>query len=965
MNTEELPRGTVSFLFTDVEGSTALWQQDPGAMKGMLARHHEVLRQAIEGQGGYVFQIVGDAFCAAFATAPQALAAAIAAQRALSQAEWGGRSPLRVRMALHTGAADVRPSDYTAGEYASGLTLSRTARLLSAGHGGQILLSLPTHELVRDSLPADVSLRDLGEHRLKDLIRPEHVFQVVTPDLPADFAPLKTLGSLPNNLPLQLTSFVGRDQEIGAVKGMVKQARLVTLTGPGGSGKTRLALQVASDLVDEYADGVWLVDLSALSDPSLVPQAIATALGVREDGGRPLLDVVADFASRRQLLVVLDNCEHLVEACAHAADRLLRAAPGLRIIATSREALAIAGERLFPVPGLSLPDARQIPPFESLARCEAVRLFADRALAVQSDFAVTCANAPAVAQICRRLDGIPLAIELAAARAGVMSVQQIAARLDDRFRLLTGASRTSLPRQRTLRALIDWSWDLLTAPERDVLSRLAVFAGGWALDAAEPVCAGEGIDSAEVLDLLSRLVSKSLVTVGPGQAGETRYGLLETIRQYALEKLEQAGDGPLTRDRHLACFLCLAEQAEVELHRRDQERWLDRLEAENDNLRAALEWAIATRPPAALSMSAALVEFWDIRGYLREGLHWVRRSLEATRDLSPTPARVKALHGAAWFCGRQGLLDEFEASLEESLEMARQIGDRRGIALALRSMGALREGFQGRPDEAEAFYAESLRVARELGDALSIGQALGPQAARALRQQDYAQAEQLYNESLCRFRQLGDQREVAGALWNLAEVALAREDHGSAEALAGESLALYRELGDKHGVATALRTLGQATHPQGGAAALQVIYEESCRLFRELNDPGCLAYALVTGGRAILAAGDASLARDMIREGLALAQEVNDPEAMPLALQGAAELLLAAARPECAAVVLGAAEAYRQAVHAALTMREQAIHDRTAAVSRAQLGDKAFAQAWARGRSMTVARAAAYALESA
>ncbi len=452
-----LPTGIVTFLFTDIEGSTRLWEDFPEAMRSALARHDALLQEAIEQHNGHVFKTVGDAFCAAFVSAQEALEAALEAQIALQNPQFtlAENRTLRVRMALHAGPAEERAGDYF------GPTLNRIARLLATGHGGQVLLSQTVEALARNALPAGAGLKDLGRHRLKDLQQPEQVFQLLHPALPADFPKLKSLNPQQNNLPQQLTSFVGRETEIAAVERLLADARLLTLTGPGGAGKTRLALQVAAETVDQYPDGVWLVELAPLSDPALVPQEIASALDIREEAGRALAQTLVEQLSARQLLLVLDNCEHLVEACAQLADRLTRACPQLKILASSRERLGVAGEITYAVPSLSLPTCDPIPPLETLLQYEAVRLFVERASAVLPGFVPTPANAPALVQICRRLDGIPLAIELAAARVKVLPVEQIARRLDDRFRLLTGGSRTALPHHQTLRATIDWSYNLL------------------------------------------------------------------------------------------------------------------------------------------------------------------------------------------------------------------------------------------------------------------------------------------------------------------------------------------------------------------------------------------------------------------------------------------------------------------------------------------------------------------------
>ncbi|MGH2352814.1 MAG: ATP-binding protein, partial [Chloroflexota bacterium] len=504
--------------------------------------------------------------------------------------------------ALHTGEAELRDGDYY------GSAVNRAARLRAIAHGGQALLSQATYDLARDALPAGTRLRDLGEHRLSDLARPERVFQLIVTGVPDTFPLLRSLDMLPHNLPLQLTSFVGRERELPAVRDLLAEHRLVTLTGPGGTGKTRLALQVAADVLPAYPDGVWLVALAALADPALVPHAVAQAVGVREEPGRPLLGTLADALRPKRLLLVLDNCEHLLDACAHLADALLRACPHLRVLATGREALGIAGETAWRVPSLGLPDARHLPPVEVLSQYEAVRLFIDRALAVQPGFRVTNQNALAVVQVCARLDGIPLAIELAAARVRVLPVEQLLVRLEDRFRLLSGGSRTALERHQTLRAAVDWSYDLLTEPENAVFARLAVFAGGFTLDAAEAVCAGDGIEAVEVLDLLTHLVDKSLAVVDEQPDGTARYRLLETLRHYAREKLAAREEADTVRAQHATHYLALAEQADPELRGPRGAGWLDRLRRDLDNMREALAWAEAGgEAELGLRLAAALL----------------------------------------------------------------------------------------------------------------------------------------------------------------------------------------------------------------------------------------------------------------------------------------------------------------------------------------------------------------------
>src|ERR671911_12211 len=499
--------GPLTFLFTDVEGSTSLWERNSEAMSEALSRHDEILRAAIEAHDGRVFKTVGDAFHATFSTAPDALEAALEAQRALLCEEWPETGPLRVRMALHTGTAEERDADYF------GPSLNRVARLLSAGHGGQILISLATEELVRDELPEETGLRDLGERRLKDLSRPERVFQITSSSLPSEFPPLKTLDSRRNNLPAQPTVLVGRERELDVVLALLRSpnnVRLLTLTGPGGTGKTRLGLQAAAELTDEFEDGVFFVALAAIADPTLVAPAIMRTLGLTESGNRPAEELLEGYLRDKQVLLVLDNFEQVLES-APLLDALILAAPGLKVLATSRTPLRLYGEHEFPVPPLSLPDTASVPPLESLTRYEAVRLFVDRARAIRPDFSLTEENAPAVIEICMRLDGLPLAIELAAARIKLLPPQAMLSRLDNRLKLLTGGARNLPERQRTLRSAIAWSYEMLDAGEETLFARLAVFSGGSTLEGIEAVCDAQGDLPVDALEGVSSLLDKSLV----------------------------------------------------------------------------------------------------------------------------------------------------------------------------------------------------------------------------------------------------------------------------------------------------------------------------------------------------------------------------------------------------------------------------------------------------------------------
>lgn len=955
-----IPTGTVTFFFTDIEGSTTLWERYPDAMKAALARHDALLRRAIEGQGGYVFKTVGDAFCAAFATAPEALTAALTAQRLLYAEAWGETGPLRVRMALHTGNAEERDGDYF------GPALNRVARLLAIGHGGQILLSLATEELVRDGRPCGTALHDLGECRLKDLIRPEHVFQLVTAELPANFPPLKSLDRFPNNLPVRLTSFIGREREIAEVRNLLSTTRLLTLTGSGGCGKTRLALQVAAELVEIFTDGVWFVEFATLADPALVPPTVASVLGVWEDPHRPMVATLADFLHSKHLLLVLDNCEHLIAACATLAHSLLRACPRLRILVTSREVVGMAGETVWRVPCLTLPDRQQATPIASLAQYEAVRLFIDRAIAVFPAFMVTNQNAPWVAQVCHRLDGIPLAIELAAARVKVLTVEQIAARLDDRFWLLTGGSRTALPRQQTLQATIDWSYELLSEPERTLWQRLSVLAGGWTLEAAEAIGAGGGVGAEAILDLLASLVDKSLVVVEE-QAGEARYRLLETIRQYGGEKLRRSGEAAVVRQRHQDWYRQLAERAEPELVGVEQGVWLERLEREHDNLWAALEWSTTeeSEVETRLRLAGALWRFWLVRGHLSAGRRWLEAALSGSRDASAS-LRAKALHGAGYLAYTQGDFAAAHARLEASLVLYREVRDQSGVIMALNTL-AYMAYLQEDHAAARVLCDESLVLGREVGNKRGIATSLNTLGYVAARQGDYALAQAQCAESLTILREVGDKRGIATSLNILGLVAYARGDDMSARTLHEEVLAVGREVGDKRVIAVACHILGRVAARQGDYAAARTLCEESLAIRREMADKPGIAASLNTLGHIAACQGNYALAHALCQESLVIRQELaalGDRRGIAACLETLATVVCGQGQPQRAARLYGVAEALREAIGAPQMPSDRTPHDRAVAALRAALDETAFAAAWAEGQAMTLEQAIRYAVEA-
>ena len=768
------PEPARTFLFTDVEGSSRLWEREPARMRPALAAHDTLARAAVEAHRGRIVKTTGDGVHAVFEDPLDALGAAVALQQALADPGATHGLALRVRCGMHLGAEESREDDFF------GPAVNRAARIMSAAHGGQVLLSGAVAERVRDRLAPELSLRDLGAVRLRDLASPERVFQALHPRLRRDFPALRSLEATPNNLPQQTTRFVGRERDVVAVRAQLESTRLLTIVGAGGLGKTRLALQLAAESLDTSPDGVWFVELASLGEAALVPQAVASALGVREEAGRPVLEALLSQARERQQLLVLDNCEHLVQACAQLAVALLAAAPRLRMVATSREPLHVAGEACYPLNALAVPTADGDGAPAALEGFESVRLFVERARAVQPEFRVTAANAPAVAAICRQLDGIPLALELAAARVRALSVENLAARLQDRFRLLTRGDRTTLPRQQSLRATLDWSHDLLSEPERAVLRRLAVFSGSLTLEAAESVCALDTTRTEEVLDLVAHLVDRSLVAT---EADGERYRMLATVRQYAWEKLEAAGEKKAARVRHLAYYLAFAEHARAQLGGPQQGEWLARLDAERENLVAAHR--ACDRVPDGVASGYRLLHaskpYWFIRGQLELGLRLTLEALSRPGSQAGDAERSRCLMSAGQFCSMMGRYADARRHLEESLAIARALNDERRMAATLQPLcwAALGEGdtavARTHAEEAVAL-AGRLDSARELAGARSLlGQV-------HLLRGDYAAAQALFEQALRGLLDLGDLENIAIVRLNLAMVCIGREALGDARA---------------------------------------------------------------------------------------------------------------------------------------------------------------------------------------
>jgi predicted ATPase/class 3 adenylate cyclase/DNA-binding CsgD family transcriptional regulator len=1012
LGVSELPTGTVTLLLADVEGSTRLWETQPEDMTAAIARLNQVVSAVIAAHDGLrpVEQGEGDSFVAAFARASDAVGCALELQRA-------PLAPIRLRIGLHTGEVQLRDESNYAGP-----TINRTARLRDLGHGGQTLLSGATEAMVIDRLPADAWLTDLGTHPLRDLPRPERVVQLCHPDLANEFPPLRvTKATVSQRLPAQFTSFVGRKAELTQVRELLADNRLVTVTGAGGAGKTRLAVQVAGQLAGEFSGGIWYVDLAPITDPELVPTTAARALGLPDQPGRSTMDTLTRFIADRQMLVVLDNCEHLLDACAALMVALLEACPGLTLLVTTREPIGVAGEVSWRVPSLSLAD-------------EAVELFTDRARHARPDFEISDENAAAVTEICARLDGLPLAIELAAARVRALSLAEILDSLHDRFRLLTGGARTAVRRQQTLRASVDWSHALLTGPERVLFRRLAAFLGGFDLEAAQTVAGGGDVERYQVLDQLTLLVDKSLV-VAEHAGGATRYRLLETVRQYALEKLGESGEADAIRSRHRDYYAALAALLEAPAGS-DYEQRVEQAEIEIDNLRAAFGWSLEhSDVELALALASSLQPLWLARGRVREGLAWfdaVLADIDALHIEVPATVRARALADQAFFDNWVNAADTLDQA-QQALAIARGIDDPALLVRALTACCFI--AVWNGPEVARPYFAEAIGLARELDDRWRLSRLLGWQAlgaavvagipivARAAAQEGRDLADAIGDRSgsrQCRFclgtAQLyqGDPAAAVAQFAELvAEAEAAHDDIRRAHSLAYQGLALAwqgdisaaraaadaaleaaSELGgltvgaaNTASAAAALAAGDAATvlnateaaqqHRSGlpAAAAIVRAYSAQAALAggdllgaRRWSDEAVATttgwhrvWALTTRGRVAIAQGEPDQAEHDAHDGLACAADLQAYLGISDTLECLATLAGDAGSHREAARLFGAAHAIRQRVGVVRFKVWDADYEATVAALRDMLGEGDFDSAWAEGAALSTEAAIAYA----
>ncbi len=812
----------ITFLFTDMEGSTALWEAYPDAMHTALQRHDALLLKCMQEAGGHVFKTVGDAFCTAFERTEQAVCAALAAQKALMQEPWPEPLQIKVRMALHSGTAEYRNNDWF------GPVLNRTARLLDIAHGGQIIISAAARDLLA-SLPQNTLLKEMGQHGLKDLSSPETVYQLIHPDLPSDFPPLRSLQIERTNLPQQLTSFVGRQSLLQHTQTLLSQTRLLTLTGSGGCGKTRLALQAAASAANRFAEGVWLVELAPLSDATLIAGEIMRVLKLHEEQGKPPIDTLCRSLKSRNMLLLLDNCEHLLAECSLLCDTLLRECKNLQILLTSRSPLQIAGEHILTVPPMQLPDRQGN--MHQLENSESVALFLERVQAVQPFFEINQQNCLLAAEVCRQLDGIPFAIELAAARMRSMSLEQVAQRLNDRFHLLRSSSRTAQPRQQTLRDMINWSHDLLQPEEKTLLHRLSVFAGSFSLEACEAVCTDDIVKREDALDLLASLVDKSLVAFEGN-----RYRMLETMRQYAGGILKEEGeDAPFCRRHALWCCMA-AQMAEEGLKGALQQEAMKSIETELDNMRAALEYCAKTEQMAeeGLSLCSMLYGFWRAHGLWTEGLEYTRKALQHPEAAQAEAARAQALNAAGNFYLMLGSYLQARAHLEEGAALFRTLADTAGLARALSHLGMLCEK-EGDLTQAMVCFEESHALYLQTADVQGMAYVLRNMGWVAVRREDYETALHLYEESLSHLRSRHDLLGISSVLNHMGSMAYVQRRYAEAKSRFEESLQIMLQMGDRIGAAVVQCNLGNIETVEGCYDAAQSHYEECLATFQELG----------------------------------------------------------------------------------------------------------------------------------
>lgn len=956
------PEGNVTFLFTDIEGSTKLAQKDSANYVLAHERHNDILSEIFESNNGFVFQIVGDAYCCAFENSSDAIKAAVETQIRLSSEDWG-RMEIKVRMGIHSGMAEWSGSDYM-----GYLTLARTSRLMSTAHGNQILISGDVYDNFRDDpdhfREERISFRDFGERRLKDLITPMRIFQVVSERLQSEFPPIRTLDARPNNIPVQLTSFIGRDREIPEIKDLLGRSRLVTLLGTGGTGKTRLSIQVGADLIDDFPHGVFLVELAPVTDPFWIPETVLNSLKIKEEKGRSIQDTLISFLSDKEMLMIIDNCEHLINECTHFCQLLLVNCPKLKIIATSREALNCHGEQIYRVPALPVPDPAMMDTAEQLSQYSSVRLFIERSLSVNPDFRVNNENAPALAEICSRLDGIPLAIELAAARTKSMSVEKIHERLSDSFRLLTGGIRTALPRQQTLKNLIDWSYNLLSDSEKLLFARLSVFNGSWSLEAAEDICSDENIAGDEVFDLMCQLAEKSVINYDDN--GE-RYKMLETIRQYGAEKLEASGTAEILNKKYYDHYFRFSSVNYDRIRGNSQIESMNIYDAEINNINKVLS-GLMNLPDKlyGLRFIYNVFVYWEYKGDFTSMTKWNDTSLKYIDQL-PDDFKSDFLYLSGFVNKSNGNYKEAERYLEESLIYRLRIANKAKIAQSLWLMGEI-ANIKGNFMKARANFERCIEIRKEIKNKTGITSVMNSLANIFIYQKNYEKARSLMLENLALLRDSNEKRPIAITLYNLAlvENELAGNDpgeYGKLNEYLEESLLIFRELGNNMNIAYIYILYGLTEEKFGNPEKARILINDGLSLMRKANYRYGIGNALYNLAGIELNLRNYEQSKSLTRECLSIKLEFQDKRTIGSCFSRLSRIAESQSDNVKSVLLFASSQRINEDLGLILTDDEMQSNDEFYSRQRSTLGNDVFSELMEKGRTLTLEQAAEIALK--
>lgn len=947
----KIPSGTVTFLFTGLEDSAKLGQENPLLYQTIQEKHDSVLKETIESNNGFIFKKTVDSFCSAFNNARDALNASVEIQRKLLNQSIDNFE-IKVRVGIHSGEAE-----FANGDYSGYITLSKVNRIMSAANAGQILISEPVYNAIKYDDDNYIYFKDFGKRKLKDIVTPEHIFQVCEENILSDFPPINSLDARQNNLPVELTKFIGREKDIDEIRKLLVNTRLLTIVGFGGTGKTRLSVHIAYNMLDEFANGTWFAGLAQLSESSNVTEEIISALKITTDIKRSTLDVLVDFLREKELLLILDNCEHLINECAKITEILLQKCPKVKIIVTSRESLHISGETIYNLLPLSLPDMEKSQSMESLAQYESVRLFIDRVLAVKHDFKIDNSNLPVVAQLCYELDGIPLAIELAAARVKVLPVEKILERLKDRFSLLTGGKRTLLPRQQTLKALIDWSYDLLSEKEKLFFSRLSVFSGGWTLEASENVCSDETIDEFEVLDLLTTLTDKSLIKVA--ESGyNSRYTMLETIRKYCDEKLTESGKKDELKKKQFEYFYNLVENSEIKLTSKEQSEWLEIISAENENIRDCLRWSLISNSDSSLKMSVALGKFWELRSYFSEGLEFLKKSLENAKSVEVV-WKAKAIYWIGLFLVHQGKFEESKKNLHQCLEMFIEKNNKDGEAVTLSALGSLAV-FESDYENLELFSNKSLALSREINNKSYIGRNLQNIGLGLMQRGEHDAARIKFEECISVYREINDSVQIAKLIGNIGALEYLQGNYEKAQAAFNESLKLRRELGDRQGITIALTNLGAVAYMQQNYDEAERLLEEGLEITRDLGDRRIYVVSICTLGSVAVDKGDLSKAVKMFIDAIVISNEIGDKYTIAKGLEGLATVLMKLKKFDIGCLMASKFVSLFESTNRNVIEGELIRIEEFKTTLKSNLGDGDFKKYWAEGESMTIEKVIEY-----